>query len=67
MRVVVLEQCDANADDRERRRALFLGQTYELTDEEAEPLLAAGTVRPVDPEPSPEPEAKAPRRRKRST
>ena len=44
MRVVVLKDCDANADDRELRRALFLGQSYDLTDAEAEPLLAAGTV-----------------------
>lgn len=60
MRVVVLQDCDANADNRERRRALFLGQSYHLTDDEAEPLLAAGTVAVVDADqPTAEPAVRA--------
>ena len=45
MRVECIENCDA--DIGRDRKALFLGQFYELPEEEADRLIKAGSVRVV--------------------
>lgn len=57
MRIEVLKQCDVTlagtGDPRTRKRALFLGQFYDLPDgTDVAALIKAGKVRPVA-EPSP--------------